>query len=168
MPSKKATIYHTASSEETKTLGEEFSAEAFHAARHGTGALIVVLTGDLGAGKTTFIQGFLRGAGIRRRAPSPTFIIMRRYATPRARRAHRAAPLYAHIYHMDAYRLKDESQLEALEFRALADDPRNIILIEWGERIAKALPRDAVRIAFAYGKKEGSRKISIRRPGSYR
>ncbi len=167
MSSKKATIFHTSSSEETKIIGEEFAAEAIRATRSKESALLVVLTGELGAGKTTFTQGFLRGAGITRRAPSPTFIIMRHYKMPRASRSHRAAPRYGEVYHMDAYRLKDESQLGALEFETLLRNPRAIMLIEWGERIAHALPRDAVRIAFAYGKKEGTRIITIRRPAAY-
>jgi len=132
-------------------------------------ALVVMLTGDLGAGKTTFIQGFLRGAGIQRRAPSPTFVIMRHYKLPR--RPAKPWP-FVSIHHMDAYRLKageekGQPQLAALGFDDLVKDPANLILIEWGERIAKALPREAIKITFGYGKKEGERKITITRPASY-
>ncbi len=113
----------------------------------------MVLSGELGAGKTTFVQGFLRGLGVRRRAPSPTFVIMRRYAARAARKS---------VFHMDAYRLKDASHLPVLGFEALLGDPKNIVLVEWGERIKEAIPRRAAWIKFGYGKEEGSRTIAIR------
>lgn len=133
-------------------------------------ALVVVLTGELGAGKTTFVQGFLREAGIRRRAPSPTFVIMRHYHLPRRKRGKRTTHPFVSIHHMDAYRLNEnggKAQLDVLGFDGLVRNPANLILIEWGERILKALPRGMIRIKFGYGKKEGERKITIRRPASY-
>ena len=99
--------------------------------------------------------------GVRRRAPSPTFVIMRRYGVRRGKSA-AGKKSGAQIFHMDAYRLKDESHLAALGFDDLLRDPRNIVLIEWGERIKGAIPRGAVRIKFGYDKKEGARKIYIK------
>lgn len=126
----------------------------------GKGAVVVVLSGELGAGKTTFVQGFLRGMGVRRRAPSPTFIIVRRYRIPRGK----TEKAISQIFHMDAYRLKDVSQLATLGFEEMIRDPQNIVLIEWGERIKTAVPRGAARVRFGYDKKEGVRKISITLP----
>ena len=126
--------------------------------------MVVVLSGELGAGKTTFVQGFLRGMGVRRRAPSPTFVIVRRYRAaaqggPRPRAG--SGVKRPQIFHMDAYRLKDVSHLAALDYEKMLEDPYNIVLIEWGERIKGAIPRDAIRIKFGYDKKEGARKITI-------
>ncbi len=156
MRSKKTTIYRTSSSEETKRLGEVFSEGFLKEAPGDKGASVVVLSGELGAGKTTFVQGFLHGLGVRRRVPSPTFVIMRRYVARAARK---------HVFHMDAYRLKDASHLSVLGFDELLEDPRNIVLIEWGERIKDAIPRGAVWIKFGYGKKEGLRNVSITEGG---
>lgn len=137
-------------------------------------ATVVVLTGDLGAGKTTLVQGLLKGMGVRRHAPSPTFIIMRHYKIPRARihphspKRRRATPSsqsqIAHVHHMDAYRLKGIAQLEPLDFNALLKDPKNLVVIEWGERIKKAIPKDATIIIFQHGKRENERTIVFKTP----
>jgi len=124
-------------------------------------ATIIILSGELGAGKTTFVQGFLKGAGIRGRAPSPTFVIMRHY------RILKRANLFSHIIHMDAYRLqttatKNAAHLAALNFDEMVNDPKNIVLIEWGERIKGAIPKGALRVQFRYDKKEGVRLITIK------
>lgn len=159
--------YHTFSSEETKQLGEKFAAALLAAKMDGkkssasrrakNGATVVVLSGELGAGKTTFVQGFFRGAGIKKRAVSPTFVIMRRY---------RLAPgkKFAHILHIDAYRLKNAKQLAPLAFGAMLADPKNLLLIEWGEQIKSALPKNAPWLKFRHGKKENERTITIKGP----
>ena len=102
--------------------------------------------------------------GVRRRAPSPTFVIVRRYRAPQAgvrtTEGSKKAKI-PQIFHMDAYRLKDASHLAVLEFEKMLENPRNILLIEWGERIKDAIPRGATRIKFGYDKKEGVRKIKI-------
>ena len=73
-----------------------------------SGATVLALQGDLGAGKTTFTQGFARGLGIKRRTASPTFIIMRRFAIP----AMRGKKQFKNFYHIDAYRFKKIDSLE--------------------------------------------------------
>jgi len=117
-------------------------------------ATVFALTGELGAGKTTFTQGFLKGFGIKKRAQSPTFIIMRRHGI-------RSRP-HKNIYHVDAYRLKKAEQMKVLEFEKILDDPRNVILIEWPERIKEILPKHATWISFKHGKKENERIIAVR------
>jgi tRNA threonylcarbamoyladenosine biosynthesis protein TsaE len=193
MPSLKTNTYRTSSSEETKRLGEKFAAEFL--ARDGEEskklgaqknaanlkkekAAIIILSGELGAGKTTFVQGFLKGAGIRGRAPSPTFVIMRHYRIPGAintkiklsskiNAKKIAAHPFSRIIHMDAYRLqptatKNAAHLSALNFNEIISDPKNIVLIEWGERIKGAIPKGALRVQFRYDKKEGVRVITVK------
>ncbi len=121
--------------------------------RRSRGATVVALTGDLGAGKTTFVQGFARGLGARGRSPSPTFVIMRR-------RALRKGP-FKNLFHVDAYRLARPEHLAALEFDRILADPANLVLLEWPERAEGAVPKDAVKVFFVYGKKENERTISI-------
>jgi tRNA threonylcarbamoyladenosine biosynthesis protein TsaE len=152
--------YHTTSSEETKQLGEEFAAALFLEKSPAAVpprkicATVIVLSGELGAGKTTFVQGFFKGAGIKRRALSPTFVLMRNY---------KLAPhkTFSHILHIDAYRLKNAEQLAPLGFDKTLADPKNLLLIEWGEQIKSALPKSTRWLRFHHGKQESERKITI-------
>ena len=152
--------FRSYSSAETARLGRELGERIKSAGggKNGKGACIFALQGDLGAGKTTFTQGFARGLGIKRQTASPTFIIMRRFAIPRgvARRVGKAK----NFYHIDAYRLKKLDSLEPLGLKEIFADPANIILIEWPEKIKKTLPRGTTWIKFKYGKKENERIIS--------
>ena len=141
--------YRTYSSLETKQLGRRAAHELLE--RQGGRALVIALRGDLGAGKTTFTQGFLGALGITKRVPSPTFVIMKRY---RIRHAH-----FANAHHMDAYRLRKADDAGPLGFDAILKDPQNIVLVEWPENITGALPRGTKNIRFTYGKKENERVI---------
>jgi tRNA threonylcarbamoyladenosine biosynthesis protein TsaE len=135
-------------------------------------ALVIALRGDLGAGKTTFTQGFFRGLGIKRNPISPTFVIMRRYRVAKRPAFARAsagkklqiANCFTDIYHFDAYRLKKIEDVAVLEIDRILADPKNIILIEWPERIKKILPRGAVWFEFKYGKQENERMIRMKKP----
>lgn len=171
-------IYRSFSSGETRKLASELARKyakkrtrknakgAPHQSKHGTGqALVFALSGELGSGKTTFVQGFLRGLGIRKRSPSPTFIIFRRFALPRKEiksfsRGRRHLP-FANLYHVDAYRLKNPSELLTLGFREILADPKNLVLIEWADKIKKILPKNALRIRFRHGRKENERRLAF-------
>ncbi len=123
------------------------------------GAIVVALQGDLGAGKTTFTQGFARGLNIRRRTASPTFVIMRKFAIPAHanRKTH-----FKNLYHIDAYRLKKPEMLTVLGFEEILGDPSAMILIEWPENVKKLLSRETVWLRFRHGKKENERTITMR------
>jgi tRNA threonylcarbamoyladenosine biosynthesis protein TsaE len=127
------------------------------------GAVVLALQGDLGAGKTTFVQGFFKGLGLKKRAPSPTFIIMRRHAL-RGGGAGPARKRFQNVFHIDAYRLKKAKDLAALDFKEIADDPRNIILVEWADRARGILPKSSVWLRFRYGKagRENERSIMMK------
>jgi tRNA threonylcarbamoyladenosine biosynthesis protein TsaE len=135
-------------------------------AQKGDGAAVFALQGDLGAGKTTFTQGFLKGLGSKKRATSPTFVLMRRHAlgitSARARGA--TQKKFKNVFHVDAYRLKKPEHLAALELDVILNEPGNIILIEWPEQAKKFLPKNTTWIKFTYGKKENERTVSIARP----
>lgn len=176
-------IFLSCSSAETKELGRKLakqipnslpgrqaglSAQAgkFQILRRKN-ALVFALSGELGSGKTTFVQGFLRGLGIRRRTTSPTFIILRKFnfhpKTPHLK------PKTSHVYHIDAYRIKKPRELLALGIKDIFSDPKNIVLVEWADNVKKILPRlrrgfggragGAVWVKFAHGKKENERTI---------
>ena len=110
--------------------------------------LVIALTGNLGSGKTTFVQGFAKGLGIKQRIISPTFILMRKYGE--------------NFYHVDLYRLEGniESEVRNLGIEDIWKDPKNIVVIEWAEKIKKMIPKSAQWIKFEnLGKDE--RKITI-------
>lgn len=97
---------------------------------------IIVLTGELGSGKTKFTQGFLEFFGLEKEISSPTFTIVNEYN----------APNNLNIYHFDVYRLSDID-----EFYAIGGDEyfeNGICIIEWGETIKEALPKDYIHITF--------------------
>lgn len=164
-------VFHSFSSEETKTFGAEMAESLIaHRLTQSARALVIALRGDLGAGKTTFAQGFFRGLGIRRNPISPTFVIMRRYrvakhpafARASAGKKSQITSRFTDIYHFDAYRLKKVEDAAVLEIDQILADPKNIILIEWPEQIRKILPKDAVWLEFEYGQKENERVIKIK------
>jgi len=159
--------FRSYSSAETKQFGVELGQKIkrgkakISGAKTAKGAAVIALQGNLGAGKTTFTQGFARGLGIKRRMASPTFIIMRRFAIPRGKKTRATAP-FKNLYHIDAYRLKKIDSLEPLGLKEIFADPTSLILIEWPEKIKKALPRKTAWLKFAHGKKENERIITQR------
>ncbi|MBI4217291.1 MAG: tRNA (adenosine(37)-N6)-threonylcarbamoyltransferase complex ATPase subunit type 1 TsaE [Parcubacteria group bacterium] len=109
-------------------------------------ALVLALQGDLGTGKTTFTQGFAKGLGIQGRVLSPTFIIFRRFAVPKR-------SLFKSFFQIDCYRLRKPADLLLIGWRDIVKDPSNIVVLEWPERVAKLLPKDAIIIRFSYAGK---------------
>ena len=144
--------FRSSSSEETKRFGHEMAEKLVQ--KPGKKAVVIALQGDLGAGKTTFTQGFFRGLGIRRSPISPTFVLMRRYPY----RHHG----FLDIYHIDAYRLSGAAAAAAIEMDKILKDPKSIVLVEWPEKIKDILPRGAVRLDFIHGKNENERTIKIK------
>lgn len=104
---------------------------------------IFALIGELGAGKTIFVQGFAKGLRIKEKIISPTFVLIKQYGKI--------------FYHIDLYRLEDFTHLGLEE---ILSNKNNIVLIEWGEKIEKLLPKNTVKIIIT---KKGaySRLISI-------
>lgn len=95
--------------------------------------IIIGLEGELGSGKTTFIKAFAKGLGIKRRLTSPTFVLMKKYKN---------------FYHFDCYRIKDYKDILELDFKEIISNPKNIIVIEWAEKIKKILPKHTIWLKF--------------------
>lgn len=95
----------------------------------------VVLTGELGAGKTKFTEGFLSYYNLENEISSPTFNIVNEYQTP-----------FYTVYHFDVYRLADIDEFYAIGGEEYFD--KGICLIEWGEQIEDALPLEYIKINF--------------------
>jgi len=142
----------TSSASKTRELGAVFASKVLRSSsrRH---ALVLALQGDLGTGKTTFTQGFARGLGIRGQVLSPTFIIFRRFAVPRR-------SFFKSFFQIDCYRLRKPADLLLVGWKDIVKDPSNIVVLEWPERVARLLPKDAITIHFSYAG-EHKRTIAI-------
>lgn len=114
---------------------------------------VIMLTGDLGAGKTHFAQGFGEALGIDEPIVSPTFNIVLTYPQGRV-------PLY----HFDLYRLDTEDQLDDIAFYDLIEGD-GVSLVEWGERFPDAFPDDRLHV-FIIAPEEGKRIVSVEPTGS--
>lgn len=138
--------YTTSSAEETRDSGRKLAKTALP----GT---LFCLWGDLGAGKTTFVQGLLEGLGASRPYISPTFVIMKQYDLPKRQTGlpmgQTGLPVPStgieRIYHADAYRVETKD-FETLGFAEWCADPKGITVLEWPERIASLLPEKRMDI----------------------
>ncbi len=97
---------------------------------------ILALSGDLGAGKTTFAQGFAQGLNITDRIISPTFLIIRQYKIPNQKNW---------FYHIDLYRLEN-IDLKNSGLTEILEDKTNVVLIEWADKILEHLPNNVKKI----------------------
>jgi len=136
---------------ETQQLAERLVEQLITAPHRG--ALVLALRGDLGAGKTTFIQGLGKALGVKEKILSPTFVIMKHFNIL-------SSDYFSDFYHLDCYRIESSGDLEVLNFKEIINEPKNLVVIEWAERIKKALPSDAVWLEFEHGG-EDVRKIQI-------
>jgi tRNA threonylcarbamoyladenosine biosynthesis protein TsaE len=96
--------------------------------------LVVAITGDLGAGKTTLVQAICDGYGVTEEVTSPTFALVHEYSSPRGS-----------VFHLDLYRLRDPAELTNLGWDDIVSS-RALILVEWAERAGDRLPDDVVPI----------------------
>ncbi len=121
----------------------------------GRRPLVLALSGELGSGKTTFIQGLASSLGIRAKVQSPTFVLTKWYRLGR-----RAKP-FRHFVHVDAYRLETPAEARRLGLKDMCKDREAIVVIEWAERIRSLIPRDALRLRFTHGERRNERTIQI-------
>jgi tRNA threonylcarbamoyladenosine biosynthesis protein TsaE len=143
--------YISVSISETRKIAKEL-ARHFLKQKKNTKAIILGLEGDLGGGKTTFLQGFAKGLGIRSKILSPTFVILKKFKIRHGR--------FKFFYHIDCYRVKQAKEIIDLGFEDIASDPRNIIAVEWADRIRKILPKNKMILKFKFIDKN-KRKITI-------
>jgi tRNA threonylcarbamoyladenosine biosynthesis protein TsaE len=114
---------------------------------------IILLTGDLGAGKTAFAQGFARGLGVEERVTSPTFTLARDY-DGRLR-----------LHHLDVYRLDRLQEAVDLGLPEMVDDG-SVTLIEWGDVVIPTLPAAYLEIRLSFGDDDDARVLELRPTGS--
>ena len=122
-------IFNSNSENDTKEFAKKFASNL----KNGD---VIVLTGDLGSGKTKFTEGFLSYFGLENEISSPTFTIVNEY--------HKND---INIYHFDVYRLEDSSEFFAIGGEEYFES--GICIIEWGELIDDALPNEYIKIDFS-------------------
>ena len=105
------------------------------------GASLIALRGDLGAGKTTFVQALGRALGVEETMQSPTYVLMKSYRVSRSG--------YTKLIHIDAYRLKNGEEFAALKPELFLKDPKNLVCVEWFERVESVLPKPDITIEFS-------------------
>lgn len=151
--------YTTKRFEETQKLGEKI-AKKILARNLQKNAMVLGLQGDLGAGKTTFLQGFAKGLGIKEKINSPTFVIMKKFKIPATTHYSLPTTHYKYFYHIDCYRLNTPKEILQLGFKEIILNPENIVAIEWPEKISKILPKETTVIVFEH-LKENKRALTF-------
>lgn len=123
----------TKSAEDTQKLGQEIGLSL-------KGGEILALVGDLGTGKTTFMQGLAKELGIKKQIISPTFILMRTYQISDEK----------NLYHLDLYRFEKnvDQELINLGITDIWERPENIVVIEWADKAKGFLPEKTKWIYF--------------------
>lgn len=116
------------------------AAEILQGSTPGEQATVLALSGDLGAGKTTFTQMLAKQLGVEEVITSPTFVIMKAYEL--------VGQPWQELVHIDAYRVESIDEMRVLGFESLLAQKGTIICIEWAERIASLLPPRTITLSF--------------------
>ncbi|HEY0948418.1 MAG TPA: tRNA (adenosine(37)-N6)-threonylcarbamoyltransferase complex ATPase subunit type 1 TsaE [Candidatus Paceibacterota bacterium] len=117
-----------------------------------TGATLVTLSGDLGAGKTSFTQAVAKALGVEDHVTSPTFVLAKSYALPEGL-------AFKELLHIDAYRLEEGKDLVPLGFFESMEDTGTLVFLEWPEIVADKLPKPDAAITIV-ANEDGSRTIT--------
>ena len=130
----------------TLALGEMMT-ELLHAPK------LVVLRGELGAGKTTLVKGMAAalGAAEAEEVTSPTFTLVHEYQGRKVR-----------LFHLDLYRLETEQELEGIGLWEMADEPDALVLVEWGDKFASVMERADAEVSMAQGEAEDERLLMVK------
>lgn len=109
--------------------------------------LVMAISGELGAGKTTLVQAICRGYGVTEDVTSPTFALVHRYSSPRSA-----------VYHLDLYRLKSPAELQNIGWDEIIGEDA-LVLIEWPERAAEQIPHNHVPVSLQHLPDDESRRV---------
>lgn len=151
--------YISNNTSQTKKIGERLAEKILNKEKTEKKAQVLALQGELGGGKTTFLQGFAKGLGIKERILSPTFVILKRFRLLNQN--------FKFFYHIDCYRIKKEREILSLGFKKIISNPQNIIAVEWANHIKNILPKRVISIDFNFYNKN-KRKIIIQWPNKKR
>jgi len=134
---------------ETEKIAKDFLEKLSIASKEAT---VVGLYGDLGSGKTTFTQSIAKLLGIKDFVTSPTYVIEKKYPIKYKN--------FENLIHIDLYRIESSKELLHLDWQEIISNPKNLILIEWPEKIGEIMPKNSLKINFEFVS-ENERKIDI-------
>jgi len=123
-----------------EALQEEANALAARLTPKTDAATLITLSGELGAGKTSFTQALAKAYGIEEHVTSPTFVLEKIYRLPEGKG-------FTRLAHIDAYRLKSGTELSSLGFADLMNDPHTLVVLEWPEMVVDGLPSADIAIS---------------------
>lgn len=150
--------YTTTNLKQTQKIGKILAKEIISAqggpASGGKSAVVLAMYGNLGGGKTTFLQGFAEGLGIKEKILSPTFVILKHFKMTNKN--------FTDFYHIDCYRLNDHKDILELDFKEIIKNPKNIVAVEWPEKIREVLPENIIEINFSFID-ENTRELQIKK-----
>lgn len=147
----------TNSAQDTQKLGEKIATYLIQQGSPAASlriegkAIVLALSGELGSGKTTFVQGLAKGLGLPHRLLSPTFIVSREYPL--------TGTIFEKLIHIDLYRIVKNTDFGDFGLDDIFANPAYLVVIEWAERLDK-LPTSVIRITFET--MADGRKISIK------
>ncbi len=118
-------------------------------------ATVVGLYGELGSGKTSFVQGVAKALGVKSQVVSPTFVLQKRYELDT-----KTQNCFSNLIHIDAYRMESPEELAHIKWEELLNDPHNLICIEWPERVYKGMPNEHIQVICTFVD-ESTRKFDI-------
>lgn len=131
----------TKTAQETKKIGQDLAEKIAKSQPKGNQALVIGLEGELGSGKTTFVQGLAQGLDIKESITSPTFVILKKQELKGGN--------WKNFYHIDCYRINKSDDLLDLDFKEIISQS-NIVVVEWAERVKEILPQNTKWIKFEY------------------
>ncbi len=127
----------------TEEMDNWASSFVFNLLTNSKKALVVGLFGDLGSGKTTFVQSVAKAFRVKKNITSPTFVIQKKYQLA-------SNNFFENLIHIDAYRLENGGGLSNFNWKEIINDSKNIIFIEWPEKVSEILPKDMKKIYFKF------------------
>ena len=123
------------------------------------GAYAIALSGDLGSGKTAFIQGVAYALGVKEKVLSPTFLLMRSFGLGKDGEGQRAP--FSSMYHFDFYRLGNPKDVLDLGYEEVMENNDHLVVMEWADRFKQLIPKDAVWVNLEWLAPD-KRKISVK------
>ncbi|MEK7564485.1 MAG: tRNA (adenosine(37)-N6)-threonylcarbamoyltransferase complex ATPase subunit type 1 TsaE [Patescibacteria group bacterium] len=125
--------------QDTENIAKSFLDKVLKNKKPREGALVICLSGELGAGKTAFTKIVSKVLGIKHKVNSPTFVVMKKYSIGKTYGV-------KFLLHFDAYRLNNGAELLSLGWEEMIKDKNNLIIIEWPENVKDIIPHDALYI----------------------
>lgn len=132
---------------ETENIARYFVEKVVFKKNKNKGALVVALSGDLGAGKTAFVKAVAKVLGIKKKVNSPTFVILKKYFL-------KEKTGYKYLFHLDVYRLKNENELRHIGWDEILRNDKHLVFVEWPENVKKAIPKGSKLIKITSDDKE--------------